>query len=42
MGLFFNIKDSTIGIKNKDSDDNKKNRNGTEYASTNEVEKASA
>ena len=27
MGLFFNIKDSTIGITNKD----KKNRNGTEY-----------
>ena len=39
MGLFFNIKDSTIGITNKDSDDNKKNRNGTEYASTNEVGK---
>ena len=31
MGLFFNIKDSTIGIVNKDGDTNKKNRNGTEY-----------
>ena len=31
MGLFFNIKDSTIGITNKDSDGDKKNRNGTEY-----------
>ena len=39
MGLFFNIKDSTIGITNKDSDEDKKNRNGTEYASTNEVGK---
>ena len=40
MGLFFNIKDSTIGIKNKDSDNNKKNRNGTEYInSTYEVGK---
>ena len=36
MGLFFNIKDSTIGITNKDSD---KNRNGTAYASTTEVGK---
>lgn len=31
MGLFFNIKDSEIGIKNKDDDSNKKNRNNTEY-----------
>ena len=31
MGLFFNIKDSTIGITNKDSDEDRKNRNGTEY-----------
>ena len=35
MGLFFNIKDSTIGIVDKDGDTNKKNRNGTEYQNTN-------
>ncbi|MDY3209241.1 MAG: hypothetical protein SOX24_02170 [Candidatus Enterosoma sp.] len=33
MGLFFNIKDSTIGITNKDSDGDK-NRNGTEYTNS--------
>lgn len=36
MGLFFNIKDSTIGIVKKEGD---KNRNGTAYASTTAVGK---
>ena len=37
MGLFFNIKDSTIGFS-KDDDNNKKNRNGTKYDPTTNAE----
>lgn len=37
MGLFFNIKDSTIGFS-KDDDTNKKNRNGTKYDPTTNAE----
>ena len=37
MGLFFNIKDSTIGFS-KDDDPNKKNRNGTKYDPTTNAE----